>query len=676
MRRVLPVLLVACGSPADAPRREQRFVVTPSDAGLLAFGAKRNPVVASEPSQLANGRHGDLIELLVADGVAVVSVDTARHARLWPTLDGTREPWALPLSQPVQVAVESGGGFGVAAIDSAGTLEVLAVDDDGRLTSRAQIDSEHGFDNVESARGGFLALRRDQVIEWIDRTGTVRASLVGQSGERVVRLLRGTPTRVLALVAGREGMRGRWLEIGDTVAWGATTPVLAVDPTTAFLSPDLRRIVGMRPLPRVVHEEDEFAPRTPVLVDVQTGSAAKFGSHLVDETAEPIGFASPNEVVLALPGVTDLPNAIAAQKFQFSMFTWVDLDGVPAPNIRERTYDVEEVFADHAIVADGRVIAPANRDLAIVTRKTFRYLGYRSDVTRLRATPASVVANGAVLDDKLHATTRVPASSAMTIDSDLALVRYGGSDPDWLEVIESIGIEPRRDEVPHISIYDLAHRRELQSLRIPRDAHLAYEPTTKLVVIAQGTKLLVTHVDGKKLPAPTAIVVPAVSKIVMLDPARANGNVAITVHGRDVRTWTQQDLATKTVPAPAHVDGVVEAIDRVGHLYVRGADGTVAFGDSHIADHVQPSPDGKLVASFAKNTVRLFDEHGERWSVAMVGVSDVAWTPGGDLLVVAQDLAQLSLVDGKIVAAQCGWAFGLHAKAMEHDRSSSTLCDR
>ena len=663
MRRVLCVLLVACESPVLPPRPAPTFVIAPNDAGAFHFGAQREVVAAAGPRRLSRGRHGHSIELVATDGVAAVSIDDARFARLWPSLDGRREPWALPLSQPMQVAVESGNGFGVAAIDSAGNLEVLAVDDSGLLTSHVQVESD-GFESVVAVDHGFVAIRRDQVIEKIDRSGARRGSLVGHAGERIVRTLRASADRLLLLVNNREGTRGRWLDVGDALVWGSTTPVLAIDPATAFLSPDHVRLVGVRP-PHA--DEDEFEPPKRILVDLRTGRSSKLGSHLIGDFSLPIGFASAGEVVLALP------------ELEASQLEWVDLEGTPSVILGGTKYDLESVAVDRAIVVGNRIVSFSNRDLVTVTREKVTYLGYRQESARLVATPSNVVVGAggpALLDEALHATRRLPSSSAAIVDTNLALVHYGGVNPDWLDLVKSLDFKPRRDELPRIALYDLARKREVQSVLTSRNADVAYEPTTNIIAIKRGAKLSLSRVEAKRLAAPIKFALPA-TKVALLDPALANGGVMVTVHGRDVRAWTQHDVDAQTPPAATTVDGTVEAIDRAGRLYIRSGD-AITIGEARITERqIRPSPDGKLVAAFTRDRVRLLDDRGaERWVIALPGVTDVQWSPRGELLVVARDLAHLSLTDGSIVVAQCGWVFGRHAEHAVHDNSGSTLCDR
>src|SRR6185369_6983259 len=114
MRRVYTLFLVACSSPASQPPPaataqglDVSRVVPPQPSEPLAFGAQTpEPAVfdgtpvkkLAEPVALWNARPGVPIAAVFAteDGTAAVSIDESNHARLWPALDGSREPLVLP----------------------------------------------------------------------------------------------------------------------------------------------------------------------------------------------------------------------------------------------------------------------------------------------------------------------------------------------------------------------------------------------------------------------------------------------------------------------------------------------------------------------------------------------------------------------------------------------------
>ena len=118
MRWVWPLCLFACSTPSSDPQKQAAPPATapavavssaaPSDP--IEFGARHAPAVAKPATKLRlwNARHGVPIAAVFAteDGSAAVSIDESNHARLWPSLDGKREPWVVPLTVPVQVALE------------------------------------------------------------------------------------------------------------------------------------------------------------------------------------------------------------------------------------------------------------------------------------------------------------------------------------------------------------------------------------------------------------------------------------------------------------------------------------------------------------------------------------------------------------------------------------------
>lgn len=701
MRRVLALFLVACSGPAgeppdrEAPPATARPLAVSDPATPPSFGAPV-PAPASRvlPQRLWNARHGLPIAAVfpVEDGGAAVTLDEGSHARLWPTLDGSREPYVLPLAMPNTAAVvRAGDGFAVAALDSAGGLEVIDVSARGELTAHTRHAPEPGFEALVATGAGFVTLRRDQQLELLDTRGDRHGTLAALPGEHVMKLLhrRG---RTLALVRTREGLRGRWLAARQ-LAWGTQTPKLAVDLERVFLSPDHAYLLALAP-----SRPDVLAPSSSssdvIVVDLATGKSRPLSTDTngVPPDGQPIGVARDGKLVLAF------------DNFELSALTWWTLAGYERAELGGNDGALEGAAMSSAVVTDAGVLVGAGRELAIATPNnghepsTLAFLGYRIErAWALRSSPRGAVAtigsSAWLLDEQLHASERLPGPIAVPIDDHLAIARVLPQPPPTpprpTRIEIDLGAElPRSPPAtrPHLALFDLDTGRELQRWRDARAFH--YEPASQLLALDRGTNVELAKLDHDQRRFGEPHVVPgAVTQVALLDPALAGGVTALLVREhagslevRDVHGF---------VPAPARTrHGALAAIDRAGRLYVRDGD-TIAIerdGDTPVritgvtSWNVQPSPSGDRFAAFAHGRLTLFDHTGaRRWAVGLPGITDAAWTPDGGLVVLARDLATIDLATGQILTAQCGWGFALRSRGPsldEADAGSDTLCDR
>lgn len=710
MRRVLALCLVACSSPSSEPTKSAPSPATAppvavSDAAAPSveaptFGAPApQPAEPALPRRLWTARHGVPIAAVFAteDGGAVVSIDESNHARLWPALDGTREPLALPLATPSEaVVVRDGGGFAIAALDVSGGLEVLAVDAAGELTAHVKREPEPGVATLVEHDGGFLVVHRDQTLELLDVKGTRRAAVLPAPGEHVLGLLHRNG-RTLAIVRTKEGVRGHWLAAAGTgaaaaaLAWGELTPKLRVNLERVFLSPDHERLVTFF--------EFDFQS---YVVDLATGRSTQFEhrrSQFDSSDGFPVGFASAQQIVFA---VSD---------FELSQLQWWTVKGHGTAVVGGSDYALEFVAMNSAVATDANVISFSGHELAIATRNDARnpshvkYLGYRTNRAKaVQSSPVGVVAAigsvATLLDDDVRVARRVPALQAIPLAQDLALIKLtakdwgepvvnvtSGIDPSWLE-----GTPARaktNQSRPGLALYDLDTKKELQRWAVPRAFH--FEPASQLLAIDRGSKVELATFDpaARSFGAPHAIA-GAVTRVALLDPKLTGGLTALLVRERgptvEVRAVSGVDAA-----APRTLTGTLEAIDRAGRLYLRRAgepeDTLVVEREGHEPARlavpkgwaIRPSPTGNELATFARSRLSLLDASGATvWSVGFPGITDAAWTASGDLVVLAGDIAKVDVATGRVVAAQCGWGFALRTyrpEPVDFPSTTETACD-
>jgi hypothetical protein len=662
------------------------------------FGAPV-PVEAppAPPTPLWTGRHGVPIAAVFAteDGVAAVTIDESNYARLWPALDGTREPLVLPLAMPREaVVVRDGDGFAIAALDVSGGFEVLAINAAGELVSHIKREPEPGVAAIVPHDGGFLALHRDQTLELLDTKGVRRAALLAAPGEHVVKLLHRNG-RTLALARTKEGVRGHWIA-ADTLAWAEQTPKLTINLERVFLSPDHKRLVTF--------STSRFEA---LMIDLETARSRAFASPNGENMSAgsmgvPVGFTAQNEVVFAF------------NDFELSTLEWWTLGQRKAAVLGGSSYALEFVAVDAPAVTERNVISFSGHELAIATRNNVRdpsevaFLGYRTNRARgLRTSPVGVVAtigaSAGLLDDNVHVARRVAAMQMLPLANDLALIHVAPRteeketkvharemitiDPAWLESplggLRPAPAPPR----PRFALYDLEQRQDLQQWPMPRAFH--FEPATQLLAIDRGSKVELARFDAttRNFGAPRALAAQS-SQVALLDPGLSGGPIAMFVRTRggtsEVRTLS--DFAAE-LPAPVALDGTVEAVDRAGRLYVRESADTIVVhaGDTRTRIDglkgwkLRPSPTGARIASFARSRLSLLDATGATmWSVGFPGISDAAWTPDGALIVLAGDIAKVDLATGRVIAAQCGWGFALRThrpEPVDIPSTTETTCD-
>ncbi|HEY0476840.1 MAG TPA: hypothetical protein VGD37_04915, partial [Kofleriaceae bacterium] len=172
------------------------------------------------PARPLTAAHGsDIVALgATADGLAVASANRLGGIRLWPALDGTREPVVIRGTAARSIILmRDGDGFAIGTLDAAGGVHVIRTGADGVVRGRATVAGEQPVTEIAGTAAGVLVLRADQAIELVDPGGAVRARLTPEPGTRVDSLVaRGG--RVLARVQEDKQIHGRWLALDHGLA--------------------------------------------------------------------------------------------------------------------------------------------------------------------------------------------------------------------------------------------------------------------------------------------------------------------------------------------------------------------------------------------------------------------------------------------------------------------------
>jgi hypothetical protein len=210
--------------------------------------------------------HVAAISLVALDptGTAALTRDGSGSVRLWPALDGSREPLIVPIRDPKAMALgRRGDGWTLALLDAAGGARIVGVDVSGKMEPLASLPPTDPLADIVVLAGGerLLAVGSDHVIRLLDRNGnelarldspglrpaTLRVAAQAEGGQRIV-----------ALTAGEfNGSQGRFaidllpLEVGDAhLALGDQKRTVHLDsPPTSdnpTLAPDGRSVVYLQ----------------------------------------------------------------------------------------------------------------------------------------------------------------------------------------------------------------------------------------------------------------------------------------------------------------------------------------------------------------------------------------------------------------------------------------------
>ncbi|KIG15397.1 hypothetical protein DB30_05593 [Enhygromyxa salina] len=155
--------------------------------------------------------HGAAITMIAVDplGGAALSRDASGGVRLWPALDGSREPLVVPIRDPRSMALASdgAGGWTLALLDAAGGGRIVGVDESGKMQPLASLSPTDPLTDIVVMPGGkqLVAVGGDHVLRLLDPHGA-ELSRLDQAGLRAASLrvapqAEGGP-QVVALTAG------------------------------------------------------------------------------------------------------------------------------------------------------------------------------------------------------------------------------------------------------------------------------------------------------------------------------------------------------------------------------------------------------------------------------------------------------------------------------------------
>ncbi len=638
----------ACGAPPVAPKPP---AVMPSASPPAAPSS--SPMIASQssPRAVLEAPPAGPLDLVAVtpDGSAAITADQGGGIRLWPALDGTREPRVVTLGTPIELALaRAGSGFIVASIDEGHDLTLTLLDADGRTLAHRGLGGDPAVVGVAAIEGGLLAWSSDQKITLFGTDGATRGTLGTRPGERLFAIAVGG-THVVAEVQvmhdGTPHGRVRALAIDPALAWGDFVDADHEPMGPIALSPSGKRLA--------MTEGDKL-----VIVDV--GHAAQ---------------SVPLQVPATSLAFVDEAHVAATS----GLVQWFEETGlVPA---FAATAGQSTFGATMIANAAGRVVAVADGELALATSHKVEYLGYRIETPSIIEPGGSgslmVVAgsDATLLDSQLrsHGTIDlegVTASSAAWLGGD-----------DWFSVGGQLRV---------VSSHGSA--RLAVDTRPSTELLAHYEPSTQLATTSLGDSPTVYRWDAKQ-DTMTAVAMSQRTtpyetiQLVPTAPAQANGVKLVRITVRDHATveWFSDDhLKTRT--AISEVAAVL-ATDHVGRVYAwtrekphvailaNGAEvGRLPLSKAGAAF---PDATGDRIAVVRVNTVELYAGGKSAWSQDVPTVWSAAWLSDGALAVVtAAGIERLDPATGEVAARRCGWGFGLSPNPLPATPQIEPVCAR
>lgn len=658
-------LVASCGTPAthsSSPVEPKPPPATP-DAWVPVGPPPPSAEVVHPDNRAAieAPSAGAIVALAVtADGGAAVTADGLGGMRLWPALDGSREPLVVDLPNPRDLAIgRRGDDFTIVVRDDVGGLIVAHVDKNGRTQSHAALPAEPAYVGMEMSSEGLVAWRSDQTIERIGNDGRIASRLAAEAGQRIADVSV-SGARGVALIEASGTRRARVFDIGPKLAWGSWLGASTELGRQIALSP-----TGARYATISRNEAKSFARI--VVLDVKGAVIGEHQYNNVGEVAQ-IEFIDDDHVAVAGP------SALVWMTFKAGK-----VDVAPAAGPLTQAPDGHILLG----VGGGHAFATNGGDIAVATPASIAYLGYGVESpTIAQPGPENRLVVGVAdqyvtLDKDLLAASSpqlpVPAGATM------ADIRWLGGD-DWLTVYSG------SDGVTRVALVNAASG----TSKVVRD-HLAvvpvvmYEQTTHLLTLSFGDTPEVDRYDAEHHAIDKVAALPKPKgyeqvELVPVSPARADGVELLRVGVREKPklSWLKDPKKLDGAATSVSIENASFAgADAAGHAYVwrntekntlelavyrNGKALATLPTDGPVA--LWPDTTGERVVEVGQRSVALYKLDGKRvWIQELAGTTEALWLGDSSIAIVsAAGIARLDAATGQVTAARCGWKFGLAAK--------------
>ncbi|HEY4179012.1 MAG TPA: hypothetical protein VGM90_19330 [Kofleriaceae bacterium] len=600
-------------------------------------GSGSSTIVVDRELPHALPHEGAIALIALTDhGTAAVTVDGSGGARLWPALDGTREPLYLgDVNAPAAIALaETREGFALAIVDEAGGAQFLQLDHDGARVGTTSLPPEPGIKEIYARRDGFVVRTRDERIAWLDAYGTQRGSIAPPPGEQMLQLVIRRDHALVAFADETETASAvRWLTFDNGLALGPAITLANHLRAPLSLAPSAHRVAG--------------------------GSFLTGGMEVIDLDTNTVRHTEIAAGVHA-SGFTSNGTAIG---FGDVVAEWSQDDSEKG----NRTTQPPGLQTDTPrVVADGVALSSYAGSLVVIAPTQTRYLGYR----QLGAGQIQPVGSG--------------------------FVQQNGSDILWFDRMLTQTVKsPLTDfalddthslrAMPNGTFFmDLANHTQIKlDEAIPPVQQASYESSTGTLTVKEHSMVQRWRIDTAKMTSfhGEQLVTGDLPKMFALDPATSGYMVlGVDYDGTPVLVWWPEPGKNHTINARQKLplDELPFAVDPAGSAYT-----TTEIVD---VDHplritrysptgnvtkvpVPPdalvaalSPDGKDLA-FQLSDGKLIMTNllaVEKWRSPTRGTSSVGFSRDGRT-VFSYGINGVSSFDrqtGKLLATACAWDFG------------------
>lgn len=669
MRRLaaLGLALLACSGPA----RTAEPVRPTTPVAPLPPEAPAEPPRDPAPIPTVHARrdvseapHGGSIMTLAMspDGKTVLSADELGGVRLWPALDASAEPRIVEMPMPKQLAIgQIPGGYSAVALDEAGGLYLAKLDDAGRQLSHTSIGADPPVAGIAMTDVGLLAWRSDQILERLDADGAQLDKLATEPEQRLVTLAV-AGKRAVAVMEKEGGKRtARWLALEPKLAWGGWIKLDSELTGTIdlALAPNGKRLGVLARNERTV---------VGAVFDItKAGGGKVLATAPFNSSSADIAFADDDDVAMG----------------GFEGVIWLELQGdkpKPRPLVPMSPGSRPQAVL---VAGGGHAVSAFNGELTIWSPgsgTTPSYLGYDTISPRLTEVGPNgslvvAVADHVLLLDKDLRATAGPLTQITGMVSDLRWV----GDENWLLENTSTGDGTLQVMLLDSKGFGTPLRKGLKENQI-----LSYEPSTQLVTLSFGQTAEVARLNKQKNQLEHVASAAKASPyeqvmLVPMSPALAHGAQVVQVTMKDKSTikWLPNAAQLDKPSATVTVDGPFAGADAAGHIYMwRNTPGgqleLVVYADGKPlktlpntgAIALWPEPAGTRYVEVAPSSVALYDLAGkQRWFQQLSTSQEALWLTDGSIAITsAGGIARLDAATGNVLAARCGWRFGLASK--------------
>jgi hypothetical protein len=665
------VALVACNSVEDHP-----------------IGPPVTKAAVPVPEKAAAGvpHGGPITHVAVTEKAdAAVTVDNLGGLRLWPSLDGKREPVPFTVNGAEALAITHvGDELLVGVVDQAGAGHLVRFSRGGVQRGKIQLPGEVAIDQIAAIDGGMLVARNDQSIERYDAAGTLRGRIAADPSTSFGTLVVRHGLAAVMLV-GRETSDGsatlpkrrrqkkppppvvvveharalRWITLGDGLAWGATIEVPKnIDPHALAISPSHKRVL---------------------LAELQTGQVDLF-----DVGATALTEVAGDGVITSQGGSIGLLDDDHAVAVAFSTVHWLIAKTAKKPDVdpwKIETSPTQESVNDQVYaIGDGMFVSALGPNLVKQDLHDTTYLGW-SDVASGNVIVSGV---GVGLEPRNGHMVWLDRNLQRENEVDVSELGYGPlARTWWLDPNHAVLERGGKNNMTDVFLVDVRHHEVNVALGTYRYIQqISYVDDVGMIAIVVAGEIHRFKVDleyDKTTALPTLLGNVQMQPFRLLDPARANGLVAIGVGfdeiGARVTFWRDAQTSTiQAAKAKAGLLGMPVGIDATGMLYVRiddtvtgvrdGKD-VVHFPIGEVADMLVANAAGDRLAGIHAAELSVYDPRGGlKWRQNVWGVQAMLFTRDGTRLVVRTTggLLMLDAATGERLSAACGFTFGIMTK--------------